>query len=127
LFTEIVLEALTGKASGKNEYVKVIDIMYHVLREVPERIKEYNDVQNPVINEVKDLNGAYCVCLNGHRKLKTKSFTDHQNRNDEADELIKIDFIKSYPKKVVSFYQNINFDKANKVVPINDFKGTFNM
>lgn len=37
LFTEVILEALRGTASGNDPYVKVIDLLYHILREVPSR------------------------------------------------------------------------------------------
>ena len=62
LFTAVVLEALAGYASDGDPYVRMIDLLYHVLREVPRRVKDYKHVQRPIVNKVKDLSSDYILC-----------------------------------------------------------------
>jgi hypothetical protein len=102
LFTEVMLEALEGKASGNEPYVHLIDIMYHLLKEVPKRISRYNHPQHPVINEVIDLNTGFYMCLNGQDRpvshtaqYQTKEGSTRMPVSAENSE--KIDFITNYP------------------------------
>lgn len=62
LFTEVVLEALSGKASNGEEYVRVIELLYYVLTQVPKRIRKFNHVQRPIINRIDFLSPDYYLC-----------------------------------------------------------------
>lgn len=65
LFTEVVLDALEGKASRGEEFVRVIDLLHHVLTQVPMRIKKFNHVQRPIINKIEFLSPDYFLCRAG--------------------------------------------------------------
>lgn len=65
LFTEVALEALNGYICISEEFVGVIDLIYHVIKEVPKRVKPFDHVQRPIINEITDLSPDYYVCKNG--------------------------------------------------------------
>ena len=71
LFTEVALEALNGVVDQEEEFVGVVDLIYHILKEVPKRVKEFNHIQRPIINEVIDLSPEYFLCRNGlYKKSK---------------------------------------------------------
>ncbi|MDO5971044.1 S8 family serine peptidase [Flavivirga aquimarina] len=72
LFTAVVLEALAGYASDGDPYVRMVDLLYHVLREVPRRVKEYKHVQRPIVNRVKNLSSDYFLCRSSE---VTKTFS----------------------------------------------------
>ena len=100
LFTEVIIEALNGEASGKSEFVHVIDIMAHVIKEVPFRISQYNHLQRPIINEVLDLSPEYFICLNSsyqEQELVTKNLFDEYENEIKARKLKDIkDYVKNY-------------------------------
>jgi hypothetical protein len=66
LFTEVALEVLKGLFSKNREYVSVLDLIFYVLNEVPNRIQSYSHNQNPILTEAKNLNHKYYVCKNGN-------------------------------------------------------------
>ncbi|MFT3749052.1 MAG: caspase family protein [Agriterribacter sp.] len=99
LFTQITLEALTGIASKGSSFVRVIDLMYHVLLTVPKKVAPYNHEQNPVINDVKNLNAGYLLCLNG-KKATVKSGSEMIVKSHEATEKDKMNFIANYTNKI---------------------------
>ena len=112
LFTEVALEALKGKASGTAPFVRVIDLLYLLLCEVPERIKPYRHSQNPVINEVENLNSSYILCMNQSYPdeistpgalEKTGPMKEEQKTADE-----KILFIRKYSQKINNHGEVIN-------------------
>ena len=69
LFTEVILESLEGKASGGEEFVRVIELLYYVLTQVPKRIKPFNHTQRPIINKIEFLSPDYYIC-----KAATKQY-----------------------------------------------------
>lgn len=99
LFTQVTLEALAGAASKDSDFVRVIDLMYHVLLTVPKMVAEYNHQQNPVINDVTNLNAAYLLCLNGKRAVVKKSRMI-TTKTFEASEQEKIKFITDYSNRI---------------------------
>lgn len=62
VFTEIFLEAMKGIASKEEEYVAVIDVVQHVLKEVPKRARILNKTQTPVLANTNNLDGAFTLC-----------------------------------------------------------------
>jgi hypothetical protein len=68
LFTEVTLEALNGLTSTNEEFIGVIDLIYHVIKEVPKRVKPFNHIQRPIITEIRNLSPDYFVCRNGNYK-----------------------------------------------------------
>jgi hypothetical protein len=99
LFTQITLEALAGVASKGSSFVRVIDLMYHVLLTVPQKVAPYNHEQNPVINDVKNLNASYFLCLNG-KKATVKSKGMKIEKVKEATDVDKMDFINKYSNRI---------------------------
>ncbi|WP_106792316.1 caspase family protein [Aquimarina sp. Aq78] len=83
LFTEVVLEALEGYASNGEEYVGIIDILYHVLRQVPKRIEAYHHVQRPIINKIDDLSPDFFICRVA-KYLQTDEFKSTSNPVDKG-------------------------------------------
>jgi len=67
LFTEVVIDALSGKASTDSDeaYVRVIELLYYVLMQVTKRIKEFNHIQRPIINKADNLSPDYYLCKSG--------------------------------------------------------------
>ena len=63
LFTEVVLEALNGVGGDGGEFIPVIDLIYHVIKEVPKRVKEYSHPQNPVLH-AENVHPEYYICKN---------------------------------------------------------------
>lgn len=117
LFTEVVLEVLNGLFSQSREFVSVLDLVYHVLNEVPERIQPYNHEQNPILTEAKNLNHKYYICKNGRWKkekakinayLEDMDVTEDIELVDDFDEEVleqidveeKLQFIKNYKYKI---------------------------
>lgn len=68
LFTEVALEVLNGFLSISEEFVGVIDLIYHIIKEVPKRVKQFDHIQRPIVNEATDLSPDYYVCKNGSFK-----------------------------------------------------------
>jgi hypothetical protein len=148
LFTQVTLEALDGAASGEDQMVRVIDLMYHLLRQVPERVKPWEHLQNPVINEVTDLNPSYYVCRNGklgddnldHNIIDKETIPNPPKRERNIDfirppengEENKMDFIRKY-KTVVkikvenNYIQKIKTNDVEKQIIINKNEGPINM
>ncbi len=64
VFGEVLLDALAGKNS-KKEYVKLFDVLDHILHEVPNKMKEFpNFPQHPLINKIENLDQNFAICLN---------------------------------------------------------------
>jgi len=91
LFTEVILEALSGKASNNEEYVRVIELLYYVLTQVPDRIKRFNHIQRPIINKIEFLSPDYYLCKSGITDLDEKSVSYElvENMSDKTQSLIK--------------------------------------
>ncbi len=83
LFTEVVLEALEGYASNGEEYVGIVDILYHVLRQVPKRIGGYNHIQRPIINKIDLLSPDFFICKIA-KYLQTDEFRSKSNPVDKS-------------------------------------------
>nr|WP_321235002.1 caspase family protein [uncultured Psychroserpens sp.] len=88
LFTEVVLEALSGQASNGREYVRVIELLYYILTEVPERIKRFNHVQRPIINKIDFLSPDYYLCKASIESKEASSVS--LKMVDEIDDKIKL-------------------------------------
>lgn len=125
LFTEVALEVLNGLFSQDREYVSVLDLIYHVLNEVPKRIQPFNHNQNPILTEAKNLNHKYYICKNGELESNVLSIkASFQNLNITKDEksleLYDFDDLTTEDKEVFNnFINKINLD-GNNIQP--DFK-----
>ncbi|WP_299837170.1 caspase family protein [uncultured Tenacibaculum sp.] len=75
LFTEVILEVLKGETSCNGEYIHILDLMTHVIKEVPSRISKYNRIQRPIINDAIDLNPEFVLCFN-------KNYIDPSRKSD---------------------------------------------
>lgn len=138
LFTEVALEVLNGLFSQNREYVSVLDLIYHVLNEVPNRIQPYNHNQNPILTEAKNLNHKYYVCKNGESKqggstiditLKNLNLT----KDEKILDLVDIDDLVSEDKYAVdSFIKKIKMEESDiqadfKINLINNIGGIRNL
>lgn len=99
LFTEVALEVLNGLFSPNSEYVSVLELIFHVLIKVPERIKKYGHNQNPVLTEAEDLNYKYYVCKNGKWQPSEKNKDTRDIKTRSFDNESKLSFIKNYKHK----------------------------
>ncbi|MDO5980907.1 S8 family serine peptidase [Flavivirga spongiicola] len=102
LFTEVVLEALEGYASNGEPYVSMIDLLYHVLREVPKRVEEYNHIQRPIINNIQKLSSDYFLC---------KSSTDI-SKAGKINEQVLSELVKSY--NLTNAHKEIDISKISQ-------------
>lgn len=138
LFTEVALEVLNGLFSQNREYVSVLDLIYHVLNEVPNRIKPHNHNQNPILTEAQNLNHKYYVCKNGERKQGGSIIEKNlENLNITKDEktldLVDIDDLSNEDKDAVdTFIKKINMEEGNiqadfKIDLINNIGGIRNL
>jgi hypothetical protein len=138
LFTEVALEVLNGLFSQNREYVSVLDLIYHVLNEVPNRIKPYNHNQNPILTEAKNLNHKYYVCKNGESKQGSSSIEinlEHLNitKDEETLDVVNIDDLAIEDKTAVdSFIKKINIKESDiqaefKIDLINNIGGVRNL
>lgn len=124
LFTEVALEVLNGLFSQNREYVSVLDLIYHVLNEVPNRIQPYNHIQNPILTEAKNLNHKYYVCKNGESKqgALTKEINLEKlnlTKDEKNHDLVDINDLTSEDKDAMdSFIKKINMEE-------NDIKADF--
>lgn len=122
LFTEVALEVLNGIISPDEEYISVIDLIHHVLKTVPKKIKEFNHNQNPVLTDVKDLNYEYYVCKNGNWQPPTfpiKITLNHLNIDPDKEtsdfNFTNFNDLDSKNMGVVNnFFEQINLQKDIK-------------
>ncbi|WP_313491679.1 caspase family protein [Sphingobacterium multivorum] len=77
IFTEVAIEVLKGITLVHQEFISVLDLIYYVLRNVPERASDYNHTQNPVLSS-SNTSYKHFVCRNGNYKapVKEKDFSD---------------------------------------------------
>lgn len=138
LFTEVALEVLNGLFSQNREYVSVLDLIYHVLNEVPNRIQPYNHNQNPILTEAKNLNHKYYVCKNGENKQNGSQIEINlENLNITKDEktlnVVDFDDLASEDKTAVdSFINKLNIAESDiqtdfKIDLINNIGGVGNL
>ncbi len=138
LFTEVALEVLNGLFSQNREYVSVLDLIYHVLNEVPNRIQPYNHNQNPILTEAKNLNHKYYVCKNGESMQGVSTIEiNFKNLNITKDEktldVVNIDDLANEDKAAVdSFIKKINIEESDikaefKLDLINNMGGIRNL
>lgn len=139
LFTEVALEVLNGLITPDEEYVRVIDLIHHVLITVPKKIKKYNHNQNPLLTEGTDLNHKYYVCKNGNWQPPTPPLTktlkqldiDPKEKTSDFD-LSNFDDLSNNDKNIVNnFFKQINLEKdietEFKVDFINEVGGLKNL
>jgi hypothetical protein len=64
LFTEVLLEALEGKVSHGEHYVRLIDVIYHTSREVSKRLNKYAPEykQRPIYKYIENLSSDFYIC-----------------------------------------------------------------
>ena len=74
LFTQVALEAFSGQGSANEEYVRAIRFLTHILIEVPDRAKNVNHLQTPIINAAENLSSDYYLCKASVTKNKTLSY-----------------------------------------------------
>ncbi len=61
LFTECLIEALSGKAGGRQDgFARILEVLSYLLEKVPERAKP--DDQHPMINDVRNLGENFPLC-----------------------------------------------------------------
>ncbi|PWL38905.1 hypothetical protein DKG77_11770 [Flagellimonas aquimarina] len=108
LFTEVIIEALEGKASRGYEYVNVIDILSHVFKQVPERVDRFNHKQRPIINKIEFLSPDYFVC-------KSAEFIDDGNEILVKSEL-EFEQIKTFIEKynIENSHSTINVENITE-------------
>ena len=138
LFTEVALEVLNGLFSQNREYVSVLDLIYYVLNEVPNRIEPYNHNQNPILTEAKNLNHKYYVCKNGKWKhedsaIKTNLANLEITIDEETLDVSDIDNLASEDKDAIdSFIKKMNLEESDiqadlKIDLINNIGGIKNL
>ncbi len=133
LFTEVVLEALSGSASKGEEYVSMMDLLYYVLKEVPKRVQKYKRVQRPIINKVENLSPDYYLCKSSE-VIKSKEVYDKKqlnkliqsynlnNSHDKIDLNIITDSLdkdssrEKVKKKISDIRKNLVENKVNKSI-----------
>lgn len=141
LFTEVALEALKGLITPPDEeYVSVIDLIHHVLKTVPKKIKKFKHNQNPILTEVKDLNYEYTICKNGNwqtaasnSSISISALEKGPTINNITPNITHINDLEHNDKQIVnSFFKQINtkniinnevkIDFINKLGGIENFK-----
>jgi hypothetical protein len=137
LFTEVALEALNGLFSQNREYVSVLDLIYHVLNDVPNKIAPFNHSQNPILTEAKNLSPKYYICKNGKWKQDIPTIDKNLNqldivKDDETIDIADIDELDTKDKEVVNkFIKKMNLDSdvqsEFKIDLVNNIGGVKNL
>lgn len=96
LFTEVCLEVFNGNLSPADEFVSVVDLIYHVVKEVPKRVLPFRHTQRPIITEVKNLSPDYFVCRNGNYSPVSADLEDFSVDNSAE----RLAFITQYDNKI---------------------------
>jgi hypothetical protein len=114
LFTEVALQVLNGLCSQGREYVSALDLIFHVLKDVPEKIKPHNHNQNPVLTDAKDLNHKYYVCKNGQWQYHNSKIEEVRTIKPIGKTKLNTDSsIKKLIKKIKNF---LTFDKEPTIM-----------
>ena len=104
LFTEVLLEALDGKLNEGEEYINVMDLLYHITKQVPRRVPDVLIQQRPIINEIVDLSPDYYVCRNGnYGDVRTKGLIQDPEmgkRMRVAKQEKQLEFLRRYDCKL---------------------------
>ena len=96
LFTQVTLEVLNGYLNEFEEYISAIDLIYHVIKQVPKRVKKYNHIQRPIISQATNLSPDYFVCKNGNyhetqsKDYHKSEFYDRPKSNRKSNKIKKI-------------------------------------
>lgn len=130
LFTEVALEVLNGFFSKDKEYVSVLDFIYHVLNEVPNRILPFKHNQNPILTNANNLSHKYYICKNGRWKpisppsdsLTLKYLNIDKKEKTSPIKISSYNDLSNKEKEIANnFFNKINFDSTNQ----NEFKAHF--
>ncbi|WP_332737607.1 caspase family protein [Flavihumibacter sp.] len=126
LFTEVALEVLNGFYSPLREYVSVLDLIYHVLIEVPNRIQKFKHHQNPILTEAINLNHKYHVCKNGEWKPRDyfqETITEQSKKASLEENYDKNNFEEYIQKNkpgLDDIYKSIDKERVHKINPKSD-------
>ncbi|MBU2938529.1 caspase family protein [Lacinutrix sp. C3R15] len=107
LFTEVVLEALSGKASNGEEYVRVIELLYYVLTQVPKRIQKFNHVQRPIINRIDFLSPDYYLCKSAI-----------QEEIIEKDTAVSFNLVDNMEEKIKNLIEEYNLKNSHNTIAL---------
>ncbi len=137
LFTEVALEVLHGLFSQDREYVSVLDLIYHILYEVPNRIEPFKHNQNPILTDARNLNHKYYVCKNGKWNQGDSTIEENLQRLEitkveENLDIAEIDDLFSEDRGVVdNFLKKMNLENdvqsEFKIDLINNIGGIKNL
>jgi hypothetical protein len=139
LFTEVALEVLNGLFSQNREFVSVLDIVVHVLNDVPKKIEPFNHDQNPLLTEATNLSHKDYICKNGKWKPLTpkstialKLLNIDQDKITPNQNLSNFDDLDNVDKDIVNnFFEQINLENniqiKDKVDFINGIGGLANL